>query len=409
MEELNYSIKNHFFINQKTAGGKNVRGFYFLSLKEKTEVETALQLIAFNIPFPADYGGVIDIFYKLKALSEVGISINLHCFEYNRPQTVALEKYCAKVSYYPRHKGVRWQFSTKPYIAVTRHNDQLIKNISENNSPILFEGLHSCYYLDHPALKNHLKLVRTHNIEHEYYHNLCRAEKNLFRKIFFSVEAAKLRAYEKILKNADHLLCISPNDNRYFDHKFGNSHFIPAFHPFDAISSKSGVGKYVLFHGNLSVAENSQAVDFLAGKVFGKLNIPVVVAGKNPSEKLTRKLTLLPNVRLIINPENEEMDRIIRDAHICILPTFQDTGLKLKLLASLFSGRFCVANDLMVAKTGLEHLCHIANSPEEMIETINELATKEFDGEEIEKRSLILEDTFSNHLNALKIKQLISK
>lgn len=216
-------------------------------------METTLQIVAFNIPYPPDYGGVIDIFYKVKMLSECGVSIYLHSFEYDRPQVSELEKYCAKIFYYPRKKGLRHQFSSKPYIVITRVNDQLINNLSENEFPVLFEGLHTCYYLSHPALANRVRLVRTHNIEHEYYRNLCKAESNPLKKIFFSIEAAKLSAYEKVLKNASDLLCISPNDNYWFDRKYGNSHFIPAFHPFNSIKSKTGRGNYVLFHGNLSV------------------------------------------------------------------------------------------------------------------------------------------------------------
>jgi len=372
-------------------------------------VETALQLVAFNIPYPPDYGGVIDIFYKVKALSEAGVSVYLHCFEYNRPQAIELEKYCAKVFYYPRLKGIRWQFSLKPYITNTRHNNQILSNLTANNSPILCEGLHTCYYLNHPNLTNHLKLVRTHNIEHEYYRNLGIAERNLFKRIFFALEALKLKRFEAILKNASQLLCISPNDNFYFDQHFGTSHFIPAFHPFNEISSKPGKGEYILFHGNLSVSENNQAVDFLIRNVFGHVEMPIIVAGKNPSEKLVKKIGQLPNVRLVANPGNEEMDQLIQNAHICLIPTFQDTGLKLKLLASLFSGRFCIANKMMVSKTGLEHLCHVADTPEEMIRTIKGLAGQDFGQDEIEKRKLILEDVFSNRTNALKIKKLIDK
>ena len=139
-------------------------------------MQTAIQLVAFNIPYPPDYGGVIDIFYKIKALSECGIKIDLHCFEYNRAQAKELEKYCAKVFYYARKKGIRYQISFKPYIVQTRDNKQLLSNLSSCEYPILFEGIHTCFYLDHPALKNHLRLVRTHNIEHEYYRNLCKAE-----------------------------------------------------------------------------------------------------------------------------------------------------------------------------------------------------------------------------------------
>lgn len=369
--------------------------------------EPAIQIVAFNIPYPPDYGGVIDIFYKIKALSEIGVSVYLHCFEYNRPQAPELEKYCAKIFYYPRKIGIRQQFSHKPYITVSRINNQLINNLSNNKAAILFEGLHSCYYLTHPALINHLKLVRTHNIEHDYYLNLSKAEPNPFKKLFFRIEAIKLSAYEETLKNAAHLLCISPNDNYWFDHKFGNSHFIPAFHPFNQITSKVGRGDYLLFHGNLSVSENLQAVDFLIKHIVPGIGHQLVIAGKNPPERLKQKINQFSNVRLIANPEQAQMENLIQQAHICLLPTFQDTGLKLKLLASLFSGRFCVANTAMIHKTGLEHLCHLANSPEEMITTINELFLQDFNEEEIEKRKLILEDTFSNQKNALYIKRLI--
>ena len=221
------------------------------------------------------------------------------------------------------------------------------------------------------------------------------------------MEACKLKRFENVLKNASHLLCISPNDNLYFDQEFGISHFIPAFHPFNEIKSKEGRGEYILFHGNLSVAENIQAVEYLIQHVFSKISQPVIIAGKNPSERLVQKIERLSNVQLVSNPENEQMENLIQNSHICLIPTFQDTGLKLKLLASLFSGRFCIANKPMIHKTGLEHLCHQADTPKEMIDCLNELFQAEFTSEEIEKRKLILEDTFSNHRNALNIIRLL--
>lgn len=387
-----------------------VHGFLFSIFRIKLEiVKQSIQIVAFNIPYPPDYGGVIDIFYKVKALSECGVSVYLHCFEYNRPQAAELEKYCANVCYYKRKKGIRYQISTKPYIVVTRVNDQLLINLSAVDSPIIFEGLHTCYYLDHSLLDNQLRLVRTHNVEHEYYLNLYKAERNIFRKLFFRMEACKLKRYEKVLKNATQLLCISPNDNYYFDHNYGHSHFIPAFHPFSQIKSKLGRGKYILFHGNLSVSENIQAVEYLLANVFSKIKLPVIIAGKNPGTRLAQKISQYAHIQLVSNPENDQMETLIQDAHISLLPTFQDTGLKLKLLASLFSGRFCIANTPMIHKTGLEHLCYLADTPNEMINRVTELFEQDFNLEEIEKRKLILEDAFSNHQNAMKIIRLLEE
>lgn len=370
-------------------------------------MKRAIQLVAFNIPYPADYGGVIDIFYKIKALSECGLSVYLHCFEYDRPQVKELESYCAKVFYYSRKEGIRYQLSFKPYIVVTRVNDQLLKNLSSITAPILFEGLHTCFYLDHPLLAHHIRLVRTHNIEHEYYLNLSKAEQNLFKKMYFRMEAFKLSGYESILKKASQLLCISPNDYDYFEQKYGHSQIIPAFHPFNEIKSKAGRGKYILFHGNLSVPENILSVEFLLDKVFSKINYPIVIAGKNPPASLVQKINQNPHIQLISNPGNEQMETLIQDAQIAVLPTFQDTGLKLKLLASLFSGRFCIANSTMIHQTGLENLCQQADTAKEMIDGIEELFDKDFTSEEIERRKLILENDFSNHRNAMKIIDVI--
>lgn len=370
-------------------------------------MKRAIQLVAFNIPYPPDYGGVIDIFYKIKALSECGVLVYLHCFEYDRPEAGELEKYCAKVFYYPRKKGIRYQVLSKPYIVITRDNIQLLNNLSSNDAPIIFEGLHTCYYLDHSLLSRHQRLVRTHNIEHEYYQNLYKAEHNLFKKIFFRMEACKLKRFEQVLKAASQLLCISPNDNYCFDLKYGHSHFIPAFHPFNEIKSKIGRGKYILFHGNLSVSENIRAVEYLIANVFSKITLPVIIAGKNPSDRLSQKIIQHAHIQLVANPENKQMEDLIQNAQISLLPTFQDSGLKLKLLASLFSGRYCIANTPMIHKTGLEHLCHQADTPKEMIEQINVLFYQDFTSEEIKKRKLILEDAFSNHLNALKIIRLL--
>jgi len=377
--------------------------FYFLYLGQIYIVKQAIQLIAFNIPYPPDYGGVIDIYYKIKALSECGVSVYLHCFEYDRPQASKLEKYCEKVYYYKRKAGIVYQFSFEPYIVVTRDNDHLIKNLSSNIAPIIFEGIHTCHFLGHPLLANHIRLVRTHNIEHEYYLNLYKSEQSLIKRIFFRIEAYKLKRYESILNKASQLLCISSNDYSYFNGKYGHSQFIPAFHPFSDIKSKPGRGKYILFHGNLSVSENIQAVEYLLENIFDKITLPIIIAGKNPVGHLTQKISMYSNVELISNPDKEQMENLIEDAHICLIPTFQDTGIKLKLLASLFSGRFCIANSMMIENTGLEHLCHRANTPNEMIEAVNRLFQLDFTSKEIEKRKVLLENAFSNRRNAMKI------
>ena len=123
-----------------------------------------LHIVSFNVPYPPDYGGVIDVFYKIKALSQLGIKIHLHCFNYGRDESEELAKICETVNYYPRKKFYQAIYSNVPYIVGSRQSGELLTNLTNDNYPVLFEGLHTCFYLKHPALEGKLKAVRMHNV-----------------------------------------------------------------------------------------------------------------------------------------------------------------------------------------------------------------------------------------------------
>ena len=125
-----------------------------------------LHVVAFNVPYPPDYGGIIDIYYKLKAISNEGVKIILHAFLYEREPVTELENICHNVHYYKRKSGIRYFFDKLPYIVVTRQSDELEKNLLNDPHPVLFEGLHTTLLLDRCVEAGKKVLVRTHNIEH---------------------------------------------------------------------------------------------------------------------------------------------------------------------------------------------------------------------------------------------------
>ena len=108
-----------------------------------------LHIISFNIPYPADYGGVIDIYYKLKALKASGIQIILHCYAYGRQTSKELEDLCFRVHYYPRSSGFNYFLKSDPYIVVTRNANTMPKNILGDSFPVIFEGIHTTLSLIH--------------------------------------------------------------------------------------------------------------------------------------------------------------------------------------------------------------------------------------------------------------------
>jgi hypothetical protein len=362
-----------------------------------------LHIVAFDVPYPANYGGVIDIYYKIKALHSKGIKVHLHCFEYGRAEALSLESICEKVYYYKRKMNKKYLFDAIPFVIISRSSEQLIKNLLRDKHPILFEGLHCSFHLNDTRLTDRIKIVRTHNIEHEYYRNLEKVEKSLFKKIYFGMEAKKLERFEKVLNKANHIVAISAADTKVLSERYKNVHHITAFHPNENVTIKNGKGDFCLYHGNLEVGENNKAALYLVNEVFSKIKTPLIIAGRKPSAELINTVAQHPHISLKANINTQEIDDLIKNAQINVLPTFQATGIKLKLLAALFSGKHCIVNAEMVNNTGLESLCSIQNTPEDFSKEIIRLFEIPFDMEEKSKREKILLEEFSNSKNVEKL------
>lgn len=293
-------------------------------------------------------------------------------------------------------------------IVFTRNSRMLLHELSYDNAPILFEGLHTTYFIKHAKLKNRVKLVRTHNIEHHYYLALAGNEKNILKKVYFYLEAKALSRYEKTLRHAHAVLAISANDLTYLQNRYEHVSLVNAFHGFEwQLEDESKT--YALYHGKLSVNENENAARYLIEKIFSKTDTELIIAGYKPSQQLKKLVQQYPHITLIENPDDKQMQQLIMQAHMHILPTFQSTGIKLKLLHVLLNGKHIICNSEMVEDTGLEEFVHLADSAESMLQTIDKLKHTAFNEEEYSKRKNALKAPFSNKLNAQKIDSIIQQ
>jgi glycosyltransferase involved in cell wall biosynthesis len=335
-------------------------------------------------------------------LHQSGVKIHLHCFEYGRGEQPVLNQYCEEVNYYQRNKSLKGILLRLPYIVSSRINSQLIKNLLKDNYPVLLEGIHCTYYLYNGELKNKNVLVRLHNVEFEYYHQLALSTKNDLKKIWFALESKLLKSYENKIANKAKFIAVNENDKQTYENIFSAKDivFLPVFLPFNKVESQQGKGTFCLYHGNLSVAENEKAVLWLLENVFKDSEIDFIIAGKNPTALLKTKITKNIKASLVENPSEEKMEELIKNAHIHLLPSFNTTGIKIKLLNALFNGRFIITNAASVAGTGLETLCKIAEDPSEYKNTIKQLMQLFFTQDEVNKRNEILKREYNNGKNA---------
>lgn len=368
-----------------------------------------LHVVSFDIPYPANYGGVIVIYNQIKALHGLGVKVILHCYQYgSRKPMEELEKICHEVNYYPRSRSFWYQLSLLPFIMRTRQKNALLRRLRKDNYPILFEGMHTAVFVWHKRLRGRQKLVRMHNIEWKYYEGLSQLSTDVLEKIYYFIESLKLQRIEpKVVLHADEILTLSTTDQAYYRQFKANSHYIPAFHPNKSVECLTGRGDYILFHGKLSVPDNERAAMWLINEVFAGIDIPLVVAGMEPSWRLRELIDRYDHVTLVDNPGESQMVDLIRNAHINLLISFQNAGIKLKLLNALFRGRFCIVNDEMVSGMDLRSLCYVRNSASAIQQTVEALINVPFEPSRIEERKAVLESEFSNTENARKLMNII--
>ena len=366
--------------------------------------ERHLHIVAHDVPWPADYGGVIDNYYKIKWLHRFGIKIHLHCFVKNRPPQKVLEKYCEAVHYYKR-KGIRSISLALPYIISSRSNNELLQNLLKDNYPISFEGIHGTYPLFNNKLKDRKIFIRILNAEFIYYKELAANETNLFKKIYYQNESRLLKNYEANISHKAHLLPLSIQDEKIFAEIFKVSqiNFLPASLPWDNVFFNEGKGSYCLYHGNLSVNENEKAAQWLVENVFKESGIPFVIAGRSPRMQLKSLVKKYDHIQLKENPSDSEMQQLIENAQINVLPSFNKTGLKLKLLNALFNGRYCVVNAAGCEGSGTAELCHTAETPEDFKNQIEKLWKELFTKTTMQHRSTALKNLYNNEENARRL------
>lgn len=369
-----------------------------------------IHVVSLQVPFPPDYGGVIDIYYKLKALKAARYEVFLHTYQYDRPQAPQLDEVADRVYYYPRNRSLVRQLRVEPYIVASRRSQALIDDLLTDDAPVLFEGIHCCAFLADPRLAGRCKLVRMHNVEHEYYNQLARKTTG-WRRLYYRLEAARLKRYEHTLQHADAILAITESDRCYFASKFPQvaTLWLPAFQEHDTVAPLSPKADYVLYHGNLSVEENIEAAEYLLQQVVPATpGVKWIFAGKNPAERLARQIDAYPTARLVANPSGEEMERLIEQAAAHVLITFQPTGLKLKLLHALYCGGHCIVNSKMLVGTGLDRACIVADTPQALIHAVTAACATPFDQARRAERARLLEP-YDGRRNIDRLTRLITE
>jgi len=373
--------------------------------------DLSVQVVSFDWPWPANYGGVVDVYYRIESLLELGVRVDLLVISQHEQPGPVPEKWSnMRFQLFTfQRRGWSSALSPKPYIVSSRAVPSLLPKLASGPPVILFEGIHTTAFLGHPRLGQHEQWVRVHNREASYYQELGETTDSTFGKLYYQEESRRLRKYEpRVLAEADLLLPASQRDeafceslapNRVLVHRSSTS--------LKEVSIKTGKGDFVLFHAGLHVDDNAISAVELAKRMAARPDIKFVIAGKDPSDQLRLALSEIKNVELIANPSMDTMHGLIAGAQIVLLHANHQAGFKVKLLESLARGRWVLTNSKMVhGAPGLRAGTSVVDDTAAWIEEVDKLWSLPFLDKDVESRKTLLNGYLRGDLAATFVNKL---
>lgn len=247
-------------------------------------------------------------------------------------------------------------FSSKPYSVKwlsSSHMRGFLKRKLENQP---FDAVH----IDTMGLLDNVDgrllptsvIVNHHNAEHIMMARRAAKETNLLKRAYFSLEAKKIKAYDKkkIEKLKYHIAC-SESDAQEIENlgKDVTAEVVPNGVTIKSKIKRSPIVGRFLFVGGLDWYPNTDAIIFLleeiAPKLSGKSNkLQIDIVGKNPSNKIIQLAERFEFVRL--HGYVDDIDAMYANAQAFLCPLRDGGGTKLKVLDAMMHGLPVIGTDI---------------------------------------------------------------
>ena len=370
-------------------------------------MQRSLNIISGHIPCQSTLGDAQQTYWLLEALSAAGIQVHLYTFSESDPTidkatNLQLAKICSSIKSYPIHQGHRNFSFSAPYATSKYLHAQLVNDLKENNFPILIEGMGPCGLALSTELEHRKIWVRLLTYAPNYFKYLQERSSAPLKKLFYQREAVLSKRILKKINPRVNWIVTSETDKQILDDLFlgGNIQILAPFKNSNAsISSKTGLGNYCLFQGNLSDAATHKTARWLLTHVFHNLKVPFVITGNNPSPSLVALAHSQPHTCIVANPSSSERQDMIEKAQIIIQPSFIKGGADEALLEGIKNGRHCLTNTKSTTST-LGACYHQGTSANAFQEIIIQLYHHPFSEEEIETRKRLIATEKTNDMLA---------
>lgn len=347
------------------------------------------------LPYPPASGGQIRTLNLLKYLSR-NHHITLICLYKNAKEkkyASYLKSYCDEIYVYKRPEKP-WQldnilksvFSFLPFLIVRNYSQEAITTVEHLLKTQEFDVIHAeTFYIMPQIPETDIPILLVEQtIEFQVYQHFVNSLPWFLRPIFYP-DIVKLRTWERhYWKKAYMVGTVSEGDTQtihslepsidpiIITNGAGDEMFV------DKLEPKKIDKPVLLFMGNFSWLQNTEAAEFIINEIFPELrkkfsSVHLIIAGQNCKKKL--EYAGNSGIELIdIAPDDAEtVKNLYRSATLFIAPVFGPGGTNLKILAAMAAGLPVIATKVGADRLKLKDRDHalIANTPNEFIEQIS--------------------------------------
>ena len=268
----------------------------------------------------------------------------------------------------------------------------------EKYDVVILESVFVGNYIE--TIREHSKakiFLRVHNIEHLIWKRLSKQTKNPVKKITYNYLASSLKRFELSLFNKiDGYLPITEIDHSYFKEKFPNLN--SKVIPFSIILSdyqfcEHSIDKdnISLFHiGSMNWQPNIEGMNWFLENIWEKISefypqLTLVLAGKG--NKVFFRNKNYKNVQVYDFVDNAQ--QFINEHDIMVVPLLSGSGMRIKIIEGLALEKPIITTSIGAEGIDITHKenIFIANTSEEMIQTIEFCVTNIENCEKIGKKA----------------------
>lgn len=332
-------------------------------------------VICFENPFnkPSD-GAKNDMKTRIMALAEIGDCI-IDIYAFNKADeedaTIDHAKYGVRNFYQYSVGGTTLSriLSRYPLSICKRYSEACIEEMKKHEyDVVIYEGEHTSLYRLKKNVKAKKHILRQHDIESNYRHELSKSAKGLLRKAAQEIESQKYRKLENgIDAYFDSILFISKSEKEEFDEKYKGTTCKFVFMPPSALNFAElavlGEKEHrILYFGNMELQNNYLSILWYVKNVFPLIQKSVSdaklrIIGKIGDEDKKKLLENTNNVEVL--GYVEDLNKEIKEASIIAAPVLYGAGVKVKVIDALSYGQIVCATSKTIEGTELVDGVHL--------------------------------------------------